>query len=280
MFAVFAAFVPEGDVNIKPIALGLAVGIFVDAFVVRMTLVPAVLHLLGERAWHMPRRLDRLLPSFDVEGEGMVRELALRDWPEPGADDVVAAEGLRLDAPSGEPLYRDLTFRLSPGEVLVVHGPHRSGRSALLLTLAGRAHADAGTLKVVGEVAPDRSAAIRRRVAVARLARSADPVAELAEAFATHAPLVVVDDLDAVADPTLRRDVAAAIDDARSRAADAGRTLTLVVSCLEPRALDGLLTTGTRTSATVRTVSTEPSDRPTDLPAGSADLPHDLTKVL
>jgi RND superfamily putative drug exporter len=51
MFAVFAAFVPEGDVNIKPIALGLAVGVFVDAFVVRMTLVPAALALLGDKAW-------------------------------------------------------------------------------------------------------------------------------------------------------------------------------------------------------------------------------------
>ncbi|WP_019179648.1 MMPL family transporter, partial [Microbacterium yannicii] len=47
MFAVFAAFVPEGDSSIKPIALGLAVGIAVDAFLVRMTLVPAVMALLG-----------------------------------------------------------------------------------------------------------------------------------------------------------------------------------------------------------------------------------------
>lgn len=70
MFAVFAAFVPEGDPSIKVIALGLAVGVFVDAFIVRMTLVPAVLQLLGDRAWRMPRWLDRLLPVFDVEGEG------------------------------------------------------------------------------------------------------------------------------------------------------------------------------------------------------------------
>ena len=54
MFAVFAAFVPEGDPSIKVIALGLAVGVFVDAFIVRMTLVPAVLQLLGDRAWRMP----------------------------------------------------------------------------------------------------------------------------------------------------------------------------------------------------------------------------------
>ena len=85
MFAVFAAFVPEGDATLQPIALGLAVGVFVDAFVVRMTLVPAVLALLGERAWWLPRWLDRLLPTFDVEGEGLAHQLRLQDWPAPDA---------------------------------------------------------------------------------------------------------------------------------------------------------------------------------------------------
>src|SRR5699024_11226473 len=59
MFAVFAAFVPEGNGAIKPIAFGLAVGVFVDAFIVRMTLVPAVLALLGKHAWWLPQRLGR-----------------------------------------------------------------------------------------------------------------------------------------------------------------------------------------------------------------------------
>ena len=71
MASVFAAFIPEGDSTIKPMAVGLAVGVFVDAFIVRMTLVPAVMKLLGEKAWWMPRWLDRILPSFDVECEGL-----------------------------------------------------------------------------------------------------------------------------------------------------------------------------------------------------------------
>ena len=101
MVAVFFAFVPEGDINIKPIALGLAVGVAVDAFVVRMTLVPAVLQLLGDKAWWMPRALDRALPSFDVEGESLHREITMRSWP--GADDVVvAARDLRLAGPHGD----------------------------------------------------------------------------------------------------------------------------------------------------------------------------------
>jgi RND superfamily putative drug exporter len=68
MFAVFASFVTIEDVIVKAIAFGLAVGIVVDAFVVRMTLVPAVLALLGRSAWWLPRWLDRLLPDLDIEG--------------------------------------------------------------------------------------------------------------------------------------------------------------------------------------------------------------------
>ncbi len=68
MFSVFASFVAIDDVVVKAIAVGLAVGILVDAFVVRMTLVPAVLALLGRSAWWLPRWLDRLLPDLDVEG--------------------------------------------------------------------------------------------------------------------------------------------------------------------------------------------------------------------
>jgi putative drug exporter of the RND superfamily len=243
MFSVFLAFVPGHDTMIKPIALGLTVGIFIDAFIIRMTLVPAVLQLLGDRAWHMPHWLDRLLPRFDVEGEGLAEELRLADWPEPGADDAITALDLRLDAPDGTPLYQGVTMRVPAGGTLVVTGPHRSGRTPLLLTLAGRAHADAGTLKVTGLVASVRARDIRRNVAFARLARTADPVGELDEAFAAGAPVVVVDDLDAVGDPWLRR----AVHDRIAQARSTDPTLTLVVSALDEHGLDGLLPPGPRT---------------------------------
>jgi RND superfamily putative drug exporter len=68
MFSVFASFVTIEDVIVKAIAFGLAVGILVDAFLIRMTLVPAVLALLGRSAWWLPRWLDRALPDLDVEG--------------------------------------------------------------------------------------------------------------------------------------------------------------------------------------------------------------------
>ena len=244
MVAVFASFIPEGSIYIKPIALGLASGVFIDAFVVRMTLVPAVLQLLGDRAWHFPRVLERVLPRFDVEGEGLAAELRLADWPEPGCTDAIVGAGLRLDAPDGSPLFRDVDVRVPSGAVLVVAGPHRSGRTALLLTLSGRAHADAGILKVAGFVAPVRDPDIRRRVAVASLTRRTDPAGELRQAFATRAPIVVVDDLDAVSDPVLRAEVRDELRRAWRRAHDEGRDLTLVASCLDPAALDPLLPTG------------------------------------
>jgi RND superfamily putative drug exporter len=71
MFSVFASFVGTHDATLKTIAFGLGVGVLLDAFVVRMTLVPAVLALLGRRSWWLPRRLDRVLPDLDVEGATM-----------------------------------------------------------------------------------------------------------------------------------------------------------------------------------------------------------------
>ncbi|MGE4426469.1 MAG: MMPL family transporter [Solirubrobacteraceae bacterium] len=69
MAAVFAGFIVEDSAIIKSIGFALAFGILVDAFVVRMTLIPALLALLGERAWWLPARLDRLLPRVNIEGE-------------------------------------------------------------------------------------------------------------------------------------------------------------------------------------------------------------------
>jgi RND superfamily putative drug exporter len=69
MTAVFLGFVTDPDVVVKTIGLGLAAAILIDVLVVRMVVAPAVMALLGERAWGLPRWLDRLLPSISLEGE-------------------------------------------------------------------------------------------------------------------------------------------------------------------------------------------------------------------
>ncbi|WP_329318254.1 MMPL family transporter [Streptomyces sp. NBC_01262] len=82
MFTVFAGFFPLDDSLIKPIAFALAVGVAIDAFAVRMTLVPAVLALAGRGAWWLPAWLDRILPDLDVEGAGL-HKAAPADRKEP-----------------------------------------------------------------------------------------------------------------------------------------------------------------------------------------------------
>ncbi|MEU1010230.1 MMPL family transporter [Streptomyces sp. NPDC005890] len=71
MIAVFSGFIGSSEAMVKMIGFGLAIAVFFDAFLVRMAIVPAVLALLGKRAWWLPKWLDRALPNVDVEGEGL-----------------------------------------------------------------------------------------------------------------------------------------------------------------------------------------------------------------
>nr|WP_218857247.1 MMPL family transporter [Leifsonia soli] len=240
MISVFAAFVPEGDTSIKPIALGLAVGVFVDAFIVRMTLVPAVLQLLGDKAWWMPRWLDRILPSFDVEGDGLQKELELANWPEGGENLVAAADGLSVSTRKRR-LVGDVSFRLADGEVLVVHGGDRTAAVALLMAVTGRTPVDGGTVKVAGLVLPVRGAAVRSRTAIVRLDAVETPVEDIRHALAGRPQLLALDAVDAVTDPVERRRIRAELTAALSRARVEERPFALVVSCVEPAGLDDLL---------------------------------------
>lgn len=68
MASVFAAFIVSDNIVVKMLGLGLAVSVLIDATVVRLLMVPAVMTLLGRHAWWMPRWLDRVLPHIDAEG--------------------------------------------------------------------------------------------------------------------------------------------------------------------------------------------------------------------
>ncbi|MFJ3900303.1 MMPL family transporter [Streptomyces sp. NPDC090025] len=69
MVSVFAAFIVSDNIVIKMLGLGLAASVLIDATVVRLLLVPAVMTLLGKHAWWTPKWLDRMLPHLDTEGE-------------------------------------------------------------------------------------------------------------------------------------------------------------------------------------------------------------------
>ncbi|MGW8848184.1 MMPL family transporter [Streptomyces xiamenensis] len=76
MTSVFGGFVFMDDPIIKSIGFALAIGVVIDAFVVRMALVPAVMSLLGRAAWWLPAPVDKVLPDLDIEGEKLNKQLA------------------------------------------------------------------------------------------------------------------------------------------------------------------------------------------------------------
>lgn len=238
MFAVFAAFVPEGEANIQPIAFGLAVGVAIDAFIVRMTLIPAVLVSFGDKAWWFPAWLDRALPHFDVEGEGLATEFALADWPDADTRFAIAAEDVTVAASATAAVRGDpragarLDAMVRPGDALVLLGGSLEERSAMLLVLGGRMPAASGVLKIDGFVLPTRAAAARSRTAYVRLHDS--PSAPDAVRDALHgAPSIVMIDLG---DSLLEHESAAQIRAVLSTALRASlRTgtapLTVVIAC-------------------------------------------------
>jgi RND superfamily putative drug exporter len=85
MISIFAAFVFSQDSTIKSMGFVLATGVAIDAFVVRMTLVPAAMSLLADRAWWLPRWLARLLPDLDIEGKLLRTD---DHWASPAGDPI------------------------------------------------------------------------------------------------------------------------------------------------------------------------------------------------
>ncbi|WP_433795852.1 MMPL family transporter [Actinoplanes sp. CA-252034] len=219
MFAVFAAFVPDGSATIKPISFALAVGVFVDAFLVRMTLVPAVLRLLGDRAWWLPARLDRALPSLDVEGEGLARELTLADWPEPGAGDVVAIAGFTPDV-----------LRAGPGDIVEIVGEPAATRD-LLYAIGGRVADLPAPAKTLGFVLPQRASAVRLRAVLIRCPALAEPGRQTVTAARLAPPLLLVEGLDEIAGQADRD----AAQRALRAAAHDGSTVIVTVRDHDPR---------------------------------------------
>ena len=163
MTSVFAGFVTSGWFMLQPIAIGLAVGVLVDAFVVRMTLVPAVLALLGRHAWTLPAWLDRILPKVDVEGEGLAGVLEHRRWSEEHGPASLRLEDTVVQLPGGEDVLGPLTGTVSPGTLLVVRSSDDEARSAFLALAAGRLVPAAGIFAAHDRLAPDDLGTIQAR---------------------------------------------------------------------------------------------------------------------
>jgi RND superfamily putative drug exporter len=183
MFFVFAAFVPEGAGVIKTIALGLAVGIFFDAFLVRMTLVPAAMALVGHGAWWLPKWLHRVLPNVDIEGESLRDHRDATDWAGSRDGEAVTADALVLG--SAGRLLGPLTFSVRTGATAVLTGEELD-RRLLAAALAGRLAPEAGRAQVAGHPLPSESGRVLRLVALGDTTRldGADERLTLADLFA------------------------------------------------------------------------------------------------
>jgi RND superfamily putative drug exporter len=201
MFAVFASFVPGGNAILQPIALGLAAGVFIDAFLVRMTFIPALMMLLGRVGWAIPKRLARVLPDVDLEGEGVREMLDAVAWrPLVGEADAPADADTRADTRAGAgpgagagagagdarpfavaaghavveaaadgALVAPFSVRAETGSLVVVTGAAGTHPEAVAAAIAGRQRLQEGHLRVLDQPLPVHAAALRRHsVLVAR----------------------------------------------------------------------------------------------------------------
>jgi RND superfamily putative drug exporter len=166
MFFVFFAFVPEGSGTIKPIALGLATGIAFDAFLVRMTLVPAIMTLLGSAAWWMPAWLGRLLPNMDIEGEKLREHQDAVLWTAGQRDSAISADSLVVG--SAEHPIGPLSFSVPAGALVLARGG-LAERRMLAATLGGRLEPVSGHAQLGGHPLPSESASVARLVAMAEV---------------------------------------------------------------------------------------------------------------
>ncbi len=164
MFFVFFAFVPEGSGMIKPIALGLAVGIAFDAFLVRMTLVPALMTLFGRAAWWMPKWLGRILPNVDIEGEQLREHRHAVEWAKAEGDIALSAQ--YLVAGSREHSVGPLSISVERGSIVMASGDPVD-RRLVAATLSGRLDPLSGRAQVAGHPLPSEAADVRSLVALA-----------------------------------------------------------------------------------------------------------------
>lgn len=162
MFSVFFSFVPGSAALLQPVALALAIGVAIDALVVRMTLIPALMALLGRLAWALPKPIERRLPDMDIEGEKVHGRLATLRWQQDAAASVVVqAENLRVLNTS----LPQLAFVAHRGDILAFTVDEYDDGELLLGALCGRADAH-GLLVSCGRALPFDGVHVRKNAAL------------------------------------------------------------------------------------------------------------------
>ncbi len=230
MFTVFVSFVPTEMMSLKALAFASAVGVLVDAVLVRMTLVPAVLTLIGDRAWRLPSWLERYVPVVDVEGEVLTRKLRLADWPGDGS--VVHVEQLRVAG-----IVAELDLVMYPGQVVGIVG-QVGARTGAALALTGRLPISSGRARVAGELLPDAEAAVRRRTTYLDVANSSNAARALDRVRHVTHRVIVLDSLERITTAAEREALAEIIAHTRQNADRAVLCCATSAELLQELALD------------------------------------------
>lgn len=158
MFSVFIAFVPGGVASMQSIALALAVGVAIDALIIRMTLIPAVMSLLGDKGWALPRGIAKRIPEVDIEGEQVHGRLQTLQWQQERNPSVsIDASEVSVNGSDVAPF----TFTAHAGSLVMFSGAPATDAHLALAALTGRASAT-GLLVSCGKPLPFDGARVRR----------------------------------------------------------------------------------------------------------------------
>ena len=120
MISVFAAFMLQDMQVIKTMGFALAVAVFIDAFLVRMTLIPATMFILGEKAWWLPKWMAKITPRVDVEGEG-IKDISPDDDGGQGSEDGAQSGSHESDRSASD----DATSNPNISDPVVPEAPSR-----------------------------------------------------------------------------------------------------------------------------------------------------------
>ena len=164
MFSVFLSFVPGSVASMQSIALALAIGVALDALVIRMTFIPAAMTLLGKWGWALPKALEHRLPVVDIEGEQVHGRLETLSWQQKqNASVSIDAKDVVISQTDIAPL----SLTANKGDLVVVGSSDSFAIDMVLATLTGRANST-GLLVSCGRPLPYDAVHVRKLSSLVR----------------------------------------------------------------------------------------------------------------
>lgn len=151
---ILSIFLFGGSLHVAMISVTLILGILIDTFLVRMSLLPSLACLLGDTLWRSVLGLSRFLPSVDIHGRGIEHSLEHADWVARNGESLVRLEHVSVGDKEGKVL-NGVSFVLRPGELGVVSSDSLLQRRVLAALIQGRLTPTSGRAVIGSHVLPD-----------------------------------------------------------------------------------------------------------------------------